>query len=613
MTKEEKRKGDLMTLLNQGANTPFNDSDIDIVSLTNMASLVDLAQKAFGKDVVFFRNNAPEKLGVDGVMGEGTNLMFINAESSVAAQVVFGHELMHHLAEDMPETYEGFKTSIIPLLEENQEFRNWISDRSRYKQEHIVDEVIADFVSENLTNQGFWKELAENSLKSTDDAIAKADQYFKATIGSQDILSDTMMQSGVIEQITDLKSALVAAKTLLLVYKHDRVKSKELLVYDMEGFKENTKARFLFFGVNAKNHNSALLGSFREHLEAKNRDQNELRQITGWFRLKDTKDRFEVSDKNSFFIIPNLVIDETIPKINHAISVANDDIMLGNCPRSEGEVFLAELGRTKSLINQILDESKKADSGTLGHYLYHPALYENYPDIRKTPIVAWDGGDGQTIVENGQPKILVNIEYFKSLNREVLLNTDLLETVLHEVQHVIQFYEGFGAGASQQESEEMVQGLLKNDSIAYTTNLYNAYKEETNPDVKKALKARFDLAVDRHRRNEFLERGGQSAGYEVYRKTLGEVEAEDVVRRRTLNDHERNITTPDALGRDYLFVTRVGESDRSQPPQNPQDQNPFRVIEDDRVSGVIDPLPVKQNKDNRKKNSERPRGLGRMK
>ena len=116
--------------------------------------------------------------------------------------------------------------------------------------------------------------------------------------------------------------------------------------------------------------------------------QEQIRQETGWFKGVDNKWRFEISDAEAEF---------SLKKLN------------------------GKLG------------------GSLPQFLKHPKLYEAYPKFRKTHVMFTSTGN-----ELGRYNPQYNIIYLNKKESETKLKT----IVLHEIQHAIQFEEGFALGSS---------------------------------------------------------------------------------------------------------------------------------------------------------------------
>ncbi|MGI8425032.1 MAG: LPD1 domain-containing protein, partial [Actinomycetota bacterium] len=231
---------------------------------------------------------------------------------------------------------------------------------------------------------------------------------------------------------------------------------------------EDSVALYSYLGERAAKTPKHALAAAREFAD-QGVPMEEIRKTTGWFRGKDMLWRWELSDKDAK-----------------------------------------------------LKDGWDGYGGTIGEALDHPTLFENYPSL-----AGIDPDYGITLPDN------VNGGY-DAKNNSIVLNPTLakpqaLSTILHELQHAVQFIEGFARGGSPTD-----QAFI---SAAATMGI-----DTTD---KKALRG-------------------------VYDRLLGEVEARDVQARRQLTAEELRDRPPyvsQGIPEEDFIVRREGDlaADESPP------------------------------------------------
>ena len=220
---------------------------------------------------------------------------------------------------------------------------------------------------------------------------------------------------------------------------------------------------FSFAGRQAATANMRAMATAEQRLN--NGDNAEtVRNETGWSKGVDGKWRFEISDADA--------------KLNDAA--------------------------WNKLFTNTFTKNDKDASFSLGHLLDHPKLFAAYPALRSMRVFMNDGA-GATYHDDGDGTRFITVGA-KAGDRESIL--------LHEIQHGIQFIEGFATGGSAK-----------------------AFAKE-------------------------LPNGDFDNGFESYRKLAGEVEARNTEARRPLTDEERRLVPPystqDVPDRDVI-VTYKGK------------------------------------------------------
>ena len=312
---------------------------------------------------------------------------------------------------------------------------------------------------------------------------------------------------------------------------------------------------FQFAGERAK---TAALNDLNraKQLEADGVDNEEIRQQTGWFKGVDGKWRFEISDKDAKFK------DTSKMKFDKIIDVNGDEVY-----------------RIK-----------------LGELLEHKNLYKAYPQLENIDVVVID------------EKMPISRYYgFANSEKIILYGKNLknqkegIETLMHEIQHIIQDYEGFAKGGSESDAEQIRRDIkytaeeksreyirnkldkvagrdlsseimveykifveLNKDSLMAgfnygendeRTQKLNTQAKEAGQDFENSLKkagisrSQFDDILKEARNLEDLTkvRKTQSlSDYEVYERLAGEIEARNTEARLNMTDEQRRAESPES-------------------------------------------------------------------
>lgn len=360
--------------------------------------------------------------------------------------------------------------------------------------------------------------------------------------------------------------------------------------HSMQDGEKNT-TKFSFAGGNALTAEKSLLAEAME-LEKNGVDSEDIRQSTGWFRGYDNKWRFEIDDSKAVFSRHGdikLQNNKNYPRLVE-LSERYDNL------NSEEKYELETL--EKELENDIWDEKFE-----LQDYLYHAELYDAYPQLRHYGFILDSSlsGNRKGFFDKRTNTIHVNAH---------LNDAEIKSTLFHELQHTIQYIEGFSKGANIDYWED----ALMYDSFAGLTNaqkskfkqLQQQYHdiEDSQPEFAKEMKklilmkpsvkrGAFDFETftkleedppewkqfDAERKRledkygvnavfDFMDldynikklfESGRSAS-EMYYDTAGEVEARDVANRLTFDEKDRKNTRPDIDREDVVFASNSGKS-----------------------------------------------------
>ena len=371
------------------------------------------------------------------------------------------------------------------------------------------------------------------------------------------------------------------------------------------GVGDDGKTKLSFAGERAKTANVQALRDAQE-METIGADMESIRKATGWHKGRDGKWRFEIDDSSMRFdrggerrgIDRSTAMREynrswnvltsremTEPQrsalrryINEANSGSFDETLYRQLADEFGsafEDFAAALEAKK--------ESRDYSEGkVLADYLSHDALFAAYPELRNAGITfekLEEGAHG----------------YYSAKENAIHLSNKLKnapeDTLLHEIQHAIQAYEGFSGGSSpeywarkdyesgtsvserlQKRYDDLLNGLSRenqNRYIRYTElerelgRLFLA--EENSEDGRKyaRLEAEQDKLYEELWQNEWFRKlldldrkiGNPSEEYyRLYRNTAGEIEARDSENRRGLTAEQRKETAPDYGNEDTVLA-----------------------------------------------------------
>lgn len=329
-------------------------------------------------------------------------------------------------------------------------------------------------------------------------------------------------------------------------------------------------------GPKAKTASSKNL-ALAEAMEEDGASREEIWRKTGWIRGADGQWRFEVDDSKAEFR-PNgdarLLGEPRYRRLEELTDKWGDSFEKGGEPLTEAEE--AEMEALQEEYSDRVWEKKYE----LQDFLKHDELYEAYPLLRHTTLR----------FEKLDPGVKGK---FDKRSNAIVLSDSLFgkgpETLLHEIQHIIQKYEGFQGGTSpeywarrdyesgdrlqerlQREYSDILNGLTKeeqNDYIRYQEidgELERLFYSEKPGDTEKydRLDAEHDRLYEKLYPKEWfgklldLKRQMENPG-EVYLgqyiNSAGEIEARETASRRKMTAEERQNKMPD-LGWDRALM-----------------------------------------------------------
>lgn len=335
---------------------------------------------------------------------------------------------------------------------------------------------------------------------------AYADAYAGTEMTAQEIWEEIVCDSlGDMNIFAD--SEISDAAAFLLA--HIKVESETVAHENSRAPPSGTgpvREKFSYAGEKAKNADKAALNTAKE-MEKNGADAETIRQKTGWFRGADGKWRWEIDDSGMEYRRDGdaqLLNEPEYRRLQELTGKWAKSFEENGAPLSASEeAEMNELQETYS--DRVWDEKY-----LLRDFLKHDELFKEYPYLNRVSLVFDELGYG----EKG---------FFDRRSNTIVLSDSLIgtaeDTLIHEIQHVIQKIEGFASGSSPKYwNERMENGYSKRWASG----------EEMMPS-------------------------------ELYRNTAGEIEARDAAARRSLTAEERRGRKPDTGDENTVFADS-GES-----------------------------------------------------
>ena len=345
------------------------------------------------------------------------------------------------------------------------------------------------------------------------------------------------------------------------------------------GDKGGTKLSYA--GERAKTANVQALRDAQE-METIGADMESIRKATGWHKGRDGKWRFEIDDSEAEYRKhgdAKLLQEERYRRLMELT-----DKWAASYEKGGSALTEAEENEMEALEEEYSDRVWE-EKYELQDFLKHDKLYTAYPMLRHATLQFQKLEAGV----NG---------YYSAKNHAIVLSNELIgkpeKTLLHEIQHAIQKYEGFSGGTSpeywarkdyengtsiserlQKRYDDLLNGLNREEQ-----NRYIRYMElerelgqlfladENSEDGRKyaKLEAEQDKLYEELWQNEWFRKlldldrkiGNPSAGYyQMYRNSAGEIEARDTESRRELTAEQRRETAP-AYGDEDTMLPESG-------------------------------------------------------
>lgn len=338
----------------------------------------------------------------------------------------------------------------------------------------------------------------------------------------------------------------------------------EQLCIDPEGFEPDSfyshpikyeDVLFQYVGVNSKAADTTAL-EFARLMAESGETSTDILQTTGWRKWVDDRWRFEVNDSDAFVDISVLS-----PTLQHF-----DAITASEHGQSIRFVDLSEQDQESIAMEHV---TSSGYTGSLEGLYKHPSIYEHYPQLKKLPVeIITNPG-----IEASSGELKNGVLYAMAKN-----TNDLLDVVVHELQHVIQDIEGFARGGDPNDypvvSKETV--AFKQSQITDIERLMDLSKMKGIPvsEIAESCGSMFtpatQILASSYSQREIESYLAQLKAetlqpMERYRLLAGEVEAEDVASRRKLTTLQRSRTPPVPINPNKVEVVLPDHgSDRNQ-------------------------------------------------
>lgn len=363
---------------------------------------------------------------------------------------------------------------------------------------------------DNLIDHALFHGLSTEQRKATAQAVADrfseselmaiAGQYVKRMRGVYEGMSeDELLNTAMEEVLAD------AAGRMLRYTDADATKFTETVrgIIDWNGKTDagENSQRFSYAGEFARTADKETLERAKQMIDGGASAEDIFRE-TGWFKGADGQWRFEIDDSKMEFRRDGdvrLMEEEPYRRMQEL-----SDKWAASFEKGGEELTEAESAELEALQDQYVDRVWE-EKYELQDFLKHDAIYKAYPKLRHMSLIF-------------RPMSIEDYGYYSPKDGAIVMNSDLIgapeNTLIHEIQHIIQSMEGFARGASPKYwNDRMEEGFSKK----------NAAGEEMLPN-------------------------------ELYRNTAGEIEARDVAARRNLSAEERRNRMPDTGNADTVFA-----------------------------------------------------------
>ena len=498
------------------------------------------------------------------------NTVYVNPDSKIKHDILLIHELLHELI-----TKKGAEKLIKSAVrnmdktrqkEITERYLKFYNKKNKNEIPHDVEAIIVDEITAHYAEEVF----------SDIDVLAYLDEK-DPTIKDRIIGFFSKSARAYSE---DSKLSATARKFA----RQYRKLFNEVAERNYQGNSVNAERRYSFAGENAKTADKMKLGTARDMLE-NGVDSETVRKETGWFKGYDGKWRFEIDDSDVEIAFNGKFSRD--PKIKRYAELVEKVYFIA-------DATVAEQNELAALDKEL--ENQKIEPVKLGDMIKHTVLFEAYPQLAEIDIRFLDGLGSTNGMWDAQ---LNEIVLAKSLKMD---KKRAIKTLLHEIQHAIQYHEGFTYGASpeywvanpifaeegneklhiaQKKLDDVYKKFRKEWKDDINWHLAKEYKrlqelwwessdatyyEKKMSEIEEAAKdAGFDDLLDEYLAAdaEFEVAKGSAKkipSHELYLRTAGEIEARDVAGRAALTVEQRKNTRPDIDRTDVVFADGKGEA-----------------------------------------------------
>lgn len=412
----------------------------------------------------------------------GKIVVNINAKDPI--NTVFAHELTHALEINEAEYNDYANFAINNILSEHYG-TNDIT--------HLA-ELKASFYSQKGVNIDMDSAKKEIVAELTSEYVLKDEKAIESLFRYNESLFYRIFENikSMIKRFTGTKEErnLIRARDLYAKVLKANGKSHVITSDDIQTeateateAQENIAASYLFAGEKALNSDRESLDKAKK-MEFEGVDSEIIWKETGWFRGPDKKWRWEIDDSKG--------------KYNNDFEVVNAN----------------------------------DNKSSLEDHYENQELYDAYPDLRKTGYETADIGRVDGMYNPKADNLIVSDKYKKNKD-----DKGAEETIIHEIQHIIQNKEGFSKGGNS----ELALKLIRRSARLHLA--------ETGDEKFIALMAdgtinQMEQYIDKVLMKMYNVDNIEDVGFKVYESLQGEVEARIASKRMNMSSDERREKMP---------------------------------------------------------------------
>lgn len=423
------------------------------------------ALTATGVNVVFYESEANAEgrySGAQGMYYNGTVYLDVNAgmnsvESGQRTIVLTAaHEMTHFIRENSEAGYIALREFITDrLMQQGLDIEDLVTQkRARENRElsydEAVEEVIADACETVLTEPTAIRQLASDNMPLAKKIRKWLNDFFRkiksAFAGLEAVHDEAKAMTDYMDELRAMWDSALA----------DAVRNRA----NKNAAENGDGVRHSYGGRGAENANLDELDRAKRLL-AQGVDKDAVRRDTGWFRGADGQWRFEIDDSGLIYSKTGNILgyaDSARAQHEYAAKwLALTSAEMTDAQRGELAEYIKQRNNgefSQELYNKLTEywgtafeeyaaakeamlARSNASGVTVGDYIKHDELFGQYPHLKDLGLIFEDLGSG----EKG---------YFNGL--EIVIDRSLKDapekTLLHEIQHAIQRFEGFSKGAS---------------------------------------------------------------------------------------------------------------------------------------------------------------------
>lgn len=423
------------------------------------------ALTATGVNVVFYESEANAEgrySGAQGMYYNGTVYLDVNAgmnsvESGQRTIVLTAaHEMTHFIRENSEAGYIALREFITDrLMQQGLDIEELVTQkRARESRElsydEAVEEVIADACETVLTEPTAIQQLASDNMPLAKKIRKWLNDFFRkiksAFAGLEAVHDEAKAMADYMDELRAMWDDALS----------DAVRNRA----NKNAAENGDGVRHSYGGRGAENANLDELDRAKRLL-AQGVDKDAVRRDTGWFRGADGQWRFEIDDSGLIYSKTGNILgyaDSARAQHEYAAKwLALTSAEMTDAQRGELAEYIKQRNNgefSQELYNKLTEywgtafeeyaaakeamlARSNASGVTVGDYIKHDELFGQYPHLKDLGLIFEDLGSG----EKG---------YFNGL--EIVIDRSLKDapekTLLHEIQHAIQRFEGFSRGAS---------------------------------------------------------------------------------------------------------------------------------------------------------------------